>query len=118
MSDFKGILVDGTPDALIATSPDGTVLFWNRGAENTFGYPSVEATGRSIYELIIPIDRIDEERAIQNDALRTEVATYESVRRKKDGSLVHINISTRAIRDAQGQVEYFVTNKKDVTHLK
>jgi PAS domain S-box-containing protein len=118
MSDFKGMLVDGTPDALIATSPDGTVLFWNRGAENTFGYPSVEATGRSIYELIIPIDRIDEERAIQNDALRTEVATYESVRRKKDGSLVHINISTRAIRDAQGQVEYFVTNKKDVTHLK
>ena len=45
-------------------------------------------------------------------------ATYESFRRKKDGSLIYINISTRVIRDEHGQVEYFVTNKKDVTSLK
>src|SRR5207249_7031240 len=42
----------------------------------------------------------------------------ESYRQKKDGSLIYINISTRVIRNEAGQVECFVTNKKDVTHFK
>src|SRR5690242_19080648 len=50
--------------------------------------------------------------------MEKEIATYESVRKRKDGTLLYINISTRAVRDAAGKVEYFVTNKKDVTHLK
>src|SRR6266404_2426178 len=117
-TDFHKLLVEETPDALIATSADGTVLHWNRGAETTFGYSSAEALGRSLNELVVPPDRLDEEQAIQRQALETGVATYESFRRKKDGSLLYINISTRVIRDERGQVECFVTNKKDVTSLK
>ncbi len=116
--DFYKLLVEETPDALIATSPDGQVLHWNRGAETTFGYTSTEAVGRSLNELIVPPERVEEEQAIQLQALESGVATYESFRRKKDGSLVYINISTRAIRDEEGKVQCFVTNKKDVTHLK
>ena len=117
-SDFYKLLVEETPDALIATSPDGQVLHWNRGAETTFGYTSAEAVGHTLDELILPRDRMDEEKAIHREALAKGVATYESYRRKKDGSLIYINISTRAIRNAAGQVECFVTNEKDVTHLK
>src|SRR5439155_22588364 len=51
-------------------------------------------------------------------ALATGSATYETFRRRKDGSLIYVNISTRVIRDERGQVECFVTNKKDVTNLK
>src|SRR6266567_2641549 len=117
-TDFNKLLVEETPDALIATSPDGKVLHWNRGAETTFGYASAEAVGRSLDELIVPAERLEEEAAIQRQALETGVATYESFRRKKDGSLIYINISTRVLRDDQGKVECFVTNKKDVTQLK
>src|SRR5438552_9952890 len=116
--DFHKLLVEETPDALIATSAEGKVLHWNRGAETTFGYDSAEAVGRSLNELIVPPDRLEEEQAVQRQALETGVATYESFRRKKDGSLIYINISTRVIRDDQGKVQCFVTNKKDVTHLK
>src|SRR2546422_4753727 len=116
--DFYKLLVEETPDALIATSPDGKVLHWNRGAETTFGYSNAEAVGRSLNDLIIPANRLEEEEAIQRQALAGGVATYESYRRKKDGSLIYINISTRVIRNEAGQVECFVTNKKDVTHLK
>ncbi len=116
--DFYKLLVDETPDALIATSPDGTVLHWNRGAETTFGLSTAEAVGHSLNDLIVPPDRLDEEKAIQRDALASGVATYESYRRRKDGSLIYINISTRVIRNESGQVVCFVTNKKDVTHLK
>jgi protein-histidine pros-kinase len=116
--DFQKLLVEETPDALIATSPEGRVLFWNRGAETTFGYASDEALGRTLAELIVPQDRLEEEQAIQREALKSGIAIYESFRCRKDGSLIYINISTRAIRNAQGAIECFVTNKKDVTHLK
>ena len=117
-SDFQKLLVEETPDALIATSLDGKVLYWNRGAQTTFGYSSEEAVGRSLNDLIVPPDRLEEEQAIQRGALEAGTATYESYRRRKDGSLVYINISTRVVRNEQGQIECFVTNKKDVTHLK
>jgi protein-histidine pros-kinase len=116
--DFYKLLVEETPDALIATSRDGKVLHWNRGAETTFGYASAEAVGRTLNELIIPPDRLEEEKAVQREALDAGTATFESFRRRKDGSLIYINFSTRVIRNKAGQVECFVMNKKDVTHLK
>src|SRR5438034_1428082 len=97
--DFYKLLVEETPDGLIATSPDGKVLHWNRGAETTFGYSSEEAVGRSLDDLIVPPDRVEEELAIQRQALETGIAaTYESFRRRKDGSPIYVNISTRVVR--------------------
>src|SRR6267154_5419081 len=74
--DYQKLLVEETPDALIVTSADGKVLHWNRGAETTFGYASAEAVGCSLSELIVPPDRLEEEQAIQRQALETGVATY------------------------------------------
>jgi protein-histidine pros-kinase len=116
--DLNKVLLEETPDALIATSHDGKVLHWNRGAETTFGYSSAEAVGRSLAELIIPPDHLEEAKVIQSKALEDGVVTYESFRRKKDGSLIYLSVSTRVIRDDQGKVEGFVTSKKDVTQLK
>ncbi len=74
--DFHKLLVEETPDALIATSPDGTVLHWNRGAETTFGYSHAEAVGRSLSELLVPPDRLEEEQTMKRQALETGVVTY------------------------------------------
>lgn len=116
---FEKLLLAETPDALIALAPDGAVLYWNFGAEETFGYTREEAAGRSLCELIVPFDRVNEEVAIQRAALETpKGVTRESIRHRQDGSLICVNISTRAVRDAHGQLKCFVSNKKDVTNLK
>lgn len=115
---YYKLLVEESPDALIATSPDGDVLQWNRGAETTFGYSRDEALGQSIYQLVVPADRVEAERAIQASACHSDIATYESYRRRKDGTLIYINISMRVVRDDSGQPLYFITSQKDVTHLK
>ena len=92
---------------------------WNPAAEIMFGFTRDEAVGHFLNDLIVPPDKIEEERQIQRDARERELAVYESVRRRKDGSLVHVAVSTKAIRDgADGKVEYFLSTKKDVTHLK
>jgi PAS domain S-box-containing protein len=111
-------LIVETPDALIALTREGKVLDWNPGAEATFGYTIHEAVGHSLCELIVPPDRIDEEVAIQREALETECVTREAIRHRKDGSLIYLNISMRAIRDARGELEYLVTTNKDLTDLK
>jgi PAS domain S-box-containing protein len=106
------------PDAIIAIAPDGKVLYWNRAAEAIFGYTSAEALGQSMYDLIVPTDRAGEEEKIQADALAGGVGIYESVRRRKDGSLVHVSVSSKAVRSADGCPRCILTTKKDVTHLK
>jgi PAS domain S-box-containing protein len=117
-TDLDGLLLDENPDALLAISTDGEILHWNRAAEKIFGYSRDEAVGRPLNDLIVPADRIDEERRIQQDAVSRGVAVFESVRRRKDGVLLHVSTTTKVIRAADGTVRCFLSTKKDVTHLK
>jgi len=117
-TDLARQLIDETPDAIIATTPEGSVIFWNKGAGSMFGYTSAEAEGRSVSDLIVPPNRIDEDRKFREEALTTAGVIHESTRRKRDGSLIYVDISTKAVRDATGKVMYLLSHKKDVTHLK
>lgn len=116
--DYSKLLVEETPDALIAITPEGAVRYWNPGAESTFGYTREDAEGRSIYDLIIPPNRIEAEQNILRQALDADVPTYEAYRLCKDHSPLYINISLRAVRDADGGLQYLLLNQKDITHLK
>jgi PAS domain S-box-containing protein len=118
MTDFTGMLLEESPDAIVATSPDGKVLYWNKAAEALFGYSSAEILGRTVYETIVPPERCTEERQIITDAQSAGIATYESFRRCKDGSLVYVDITSKAIKDEAGKLASILYSKKDVTQLK
>jgi len=111
-------LWDETPDAVLAVSRVGTVMHWNRAAEVIFGFSAGEAVGRLLSDLIVPPDLAQEEQRIQAETLAGGLSVYESVRRRKDGSLVHVSVSTRAVCDASGTVSFVLSTQKDVTHLK
>jgi len=111
-------LWEENPDAVLAIAPDGKVVYWNRSAETIFGYAYEEAVGYPLTDLIIPPDRSEEERRILEDTLTQDLAVYESVRRRKDGSLVHVSVSSKAVRDPEGRLRFVLSTKKDVTHLK
>ncbi len=106
------------PDALLVLSPEGLVLEWNPAAELIFGYKQADVQGRSLLDLIVPPDRVHEEDLMRADAMRLGTSVRETVRRRKDGTLVHVNVSTKAVLDASGQLLYFLSSKKDVTQLK
>ncbi len=117
-SDLSAAYWEQNPDALLVLSPDGVIQEWNPAAEVIFGYTQAEARGRLLLDLIVPADRAHEEDAIRAEALQFGTSVHESVRSRKDGSLVHINVSNKAVRDATGKVLYFLSSKKDVTQLK
>src|SRR5579871_7014221 len=87
-----------TPDAVTAISGEGTVLLWNRAAEQIFGYTEKEALGFSFNELVVPSNVAAEENRAREEALKKGLSVYESVRRRKDGSLVHVSVSVKAVR--------------------
>lgn len=117
-ADFKDRLWEENPDALVALSEAGVVLHWNHAAETIFGYSADEAIGRTLTSLIVPSDRIEEEQRGLQEAITAGLVVYESLRQRKDGTLVHVSVSAKAIRGADGRLLYFLLNKKDVTHLK
>ncbi len=116
--DFGRLILDETPDAVIVTAPDGTVLFWTRGAQGVFGYTREEVAGRKLGELIVPPEMADAESAILFDTLANGSSSYESMRRAKDGTLIYIDSSSKAVRGPSGSIDYILWTKKDVTPLK
>ena len=118
LANLAEVLVEVSPDALIALSPEGEILSWNNAARVMFGYTDAEAVGRSIYELLVPPDRVDETRTAMATAVETGSCTHESMRRAKDGSLVLVNVSKRVVRDQAGHVDFIVVSKKDVTAIR
>ena len=117
-TDFDRLLLDENPDALIVTTPEGIVVHWNKEAEAVFGFTPAEAVGRRVNDLIVPPAPLAEEHKSLREASETGFSTYESMRRRKDGSLIQIDVATKAVLDAQGNVEFIILSKRDVTHLK
>lgn len=116
----KGIadlLVDASPDALIALSPEGRVLSWNQGAAKIFGYSDREAIGQPIDGMIVPEDRRAEARVMLARALDGESVLFQTSRRRKDGSLIEVDVTMRLVR--MDPLDPFIAvSKKDVTELR
>ncbi len=115
---FDDLLLSENPDAVVVTTPNGVVVFWSKSAHAVFGYTSAEAVGQRLDDLVIPPDRLHEQERIVLQALEAGSSTHESLRRKKDGSLIYVAVSSKSIRDARGQIEFVLSSKKDVTDLK
>jgi PAS domain S-box-containing protein len=82
----------------------GIITTWNSGAERIFGYAAEEIIGKPI-TLLVPADRQDEEINILERVRRGErVATYDTVRQRKHGSLVEISVTISAVKDATGKI--------------
>lgn len=117
-TDFADTLWKHNPDAMLVVDNDGVVLQWNPAAEGIFGYTAQEAQGRSIFDLIVPESLATEERDARARAAGNDLAVFETVRRRKDGTLVHVNVSIRAVPTSGGEPPIFLHTKKDVTDLK
>ena len=107
-----------TPDAVIAAFPDDIIQFWNEAAERIFGFSASEALGQPLTELLIPQSCADDEAAHRRQTLAQGLWIYESVRRCKDGTVVHVSVSSKLIREAENGRQYLLYTKKDVTSLK
>lgn len=99
-----GAIVDTSEDAIVAKSATGCIVSWNTAAERLFGYEAVEAIGRHI-SIIIPADRlVEEEQIMRRLRAGDRVLRFETVRRRKDGQPVNVELSMAPVTNAGGAV--------------
>jgi PAS domain S-box-containing protein len=97
-------IVQTSDDAIISKDLNGIINSWNGGAERLFGYTAEETIGRPV-TMLIAADRADEESSILERLRRGErINHYETVRRRKNGSLVEISLSVSPILGADGRI--------------
>ena len=111
------LMASQSPDALILLDGHGRVVQWSNGAEAIFGYRLDEVRDRPLDDSVIPSDRIDEHHQRLAEALASGGGTYESVRRRKDGSLLYVDVSTRRVQAPDGAALVLVA-EKDVTLIR
>lgn len=108
-------IVESSDDAIIAKDLNGTITNWNRGAERLFGYTAAEAIGKPV-AMLIPLDRQDEEPGILMRIHRGErIEHYETIRRRKDGSLIEISLSVSPIINREGRIIGAAKIARDIT---
>ena len=112
-------IVTSSSDAIISLGLDQIVRTWNPGATLLFGYAEAEAVGRTIDELIVP-DDLRAERARIYETIRSgqQATAKDTVRRRKDGSLVSVEISASPMRDSEGRVSAICVLLRDISQRK
>ena len=111
-------IVDSSDDAIISKNLDGTITSWNRSAQRVFGYSEQEAIGQNI-SLIVPADRLDEERDILERLKRGErIENFDTVRRGKDGSEIEVSLTISPVRDEAGRVVGASNTAHDIAERK
>lgn len=108
-------IVESSDDAVVSMNLHGHVTTWNAGAERLYGFTAAEIVGKPI-SMLIPADRRGEELEILKRILTGErVDHYETVRRRKDDSLVEISLSASPIKDELGRIIGASKIARDIT---
>jgi PAS domain S-box-containing protein len=111
-------VVEGSDDAILTKTLEGTIASWNRGAERIFGYTAGEVVGRSV-TILIPDDHLDEEATILARIRRGErIDHYETVRVRKDGTRFDVSLSVSPLRDSSGTIIGASKIARDITERK
>jgi len=108
-------LIYSAPDAIVGTDDHFTITYWNRAAENTYGWRGEEVLGRDIRE-VLRTEFTDEDR---RQAVQTvmEAGEYrgEVVQYRKDGTAINIGATTMPIRNGAGGLIGLVSINRDIS---
>jgi PAS domain S-box-containing protein len=111
-------IIESSDDAIVSKDLNGIITSWNSGAERIFGYTAHEAVGQPI-TIVIPEDRLDEERAILTRIRRGErIEHFETVRQRKHGSLIVVSLTVSPVKNADGKIVGASKNARDITEQK
>jgi PAS domain S-box-containing protein len=109
-------IVESSDDAIVSTDVDGAITTWNKAAERLFGYSEAEVIGRPM-AFMRPLDRQNEAEILQSVYFGESIDHLETVRRRKDGSLVNVSLTLSPISES-GKIVGASKIIRDITERK
>ncbi|GGG09934.1 hypothetical protein GCM10010912_62950 [Paenibacillus albidus] len=107
-------VINGTSDAIHTMDMDGRIISTNRAFEELYGWSATEAVGKTPYLVPATAQKQEEER-LRLLKMGANLPPIETVRLKRDGTLVEVSVSTSIIRDEDGQPHSFIHVSRDMT---
>ena len=111
-------IIDSSFDAIIGKDLNSVITDWNRAAERLFGYTADEAIGQSILMLIPEGLRGEEADIIERVRRGEQISSYETTRRRKDGTYISVSLTVSPIRDGSGKIVGASKIARDITSAK
>jgi two-component system cell cycle sensor histidine kinase/response regulator CckA len=116
--DRLAAIVESSDDAIFSKTFDGIVTSWNESAERMYGYTAAEAIGQHL-SFIIPPERAQELAGIlHNLECGARIKHLETVRIRKDGSIIDVSVSISPIIGTKGRILGASTIARDITQRK
>jgi PAS domain S-box-containing protein len=111
-------IVTSSQDAIFSEDLNCAVGSWNEAAERLYGYSAEEMIGANA-AILAPPDRIGEPQALLDRVCGGgEVTDFETVRRRKDGTLFDISLTLSPLRDDSGEITSIAAVGRDISERK
>ena len=108
-------IVESSQDSIITIDFDLNITSWNKAAEDLYGYPAKEAIGKLLTTLTLPKDLQEVLRNVERIRTSKTVERFETVRVKKGGEQVLLEIVLSPVKDNTGRVIGVSTIARDLT---
>jgi diguanylate cyclase (GGDEF)-like protein/PAS domain S-box-containing protein len=115
---FQAKLLEAVGLSIIATDLEGKVLYWNRGAQELYGWSSEEALGRNLRDLTVPEELLDQAEEVRSELRAGRTWSGEMLLRRKDGSRVPILGTATPIFDERGNLAGMIGVSIDISERK
>jgi PAS domain S-box-containing protein len=115
---FQARLLDAVGQAIIATNPQGTIIYWNRAAEELYGWSQGEVIGRPIVEVTPSKEMLERAEEIMSELRAGRSWSGEFVVQRKDGSTFPATVTDTPVHDEQGNLEGIIGVSTDITEMK
>src|SRR5947209_5636167 len=99
---LKANLLDALSAAVIATDIKGNITYWNRFAEELYGWSAKETVGRNIMQFVVPPETEQEAIEIMSLLRTGQTWTGEFRVKRKDGSSFTALVTDSPVLDGDG----------------
>jgi diguanylate cyclase (GGDEF)-like protein/PAS domain S-box-containing protein len=115
---FQARLLDAVGQSVIATDLEGRVIYWNKAAEELYGWSAGEALGRKLRDLTLIEGWLDKVEEIDSELRAGRSWSGEVLLRRKDGSHVPVFGTATPIFDERGNLAGMIGASADISERK
>jgi PAS domain S-box-containing protein len=115
---FQRRLLDAVGQAIIATDLQGRIIYWNRAAEELYGWSTEEVMGRPIVEVTPSEELLERAEEIMSELRAGRSWSGEFVVQRKGGSTFPAMVTDSPVYDEQGTLVGIIGVSTDLTELK
>jgi diguanylate cyclase (GGDEF)-like protein/PAS domain S-box-containing protein len=115
---FQAKLLEAVGQSIIATDLEGKVLYWNKAAEELYGWSSEEALGRRLRDLTLSEELLDQAEVVASHLRAGRTWSGETLLRRKDGSYVSVLGTATPFFDDRGHPAGMIGVSTDISERK